>query len=102
MDLVKALQAIIDNPEDLSQLPQIIEAVTGLLNERDSLEENVGRLQEINRNTCLMIPIKDETEEVEEVEEELPTLDDAIKAILEGGINNECSYNAKRYKSHGH
>ena len=32
-----------------------------------------------------MIPIKDETEEVEEVEEELPTLDDAIKAILEGG-----------------
>ena len=85
MDIVKALQAIIDNPEDLSQLPQIIEAVTGLLNERDSLEENVGRLQEINRKYLSMIPIKDETEEVEEVEEELPTLDDAIKAILEGG-----------------
>ena len=85
MDLIKALQAIIDNPEDLSQLPQIIEAVTGLLNERDSLEENVGRLQEINRKYLSMIPIKDETEEDEEVEEELPTLDDAIKAILEGG-----------------
>lgn len=84
MDIVKALQAIIDNPEDLSQLPQVIEAVNGLISERDSLEENVGRLQEINRKYLSMIPIKDETEEVEEVEEELPTLEDAVKAILEG------------------
>lgn len=85
MDIVKALQAMIDNPEDLSQLPQVIETVTGLIGERDSLEENVGRLQEINRKYLSMIPIKDETEEVEEVEEEVPTLDDAITAILEGG-----------------
>ena len=85
MDIVKALQAMIDNPEDLSQLPQVIETVTGLIGERDSLEENVGRLQEINRKYLSMIPIKDETEEIEEVEEELPTLDDAITAILEGG-----------------
>lgn len=84
MDVIAVLQAIIDNPEDLSQLPQVIEQVGTMEASITELEGNVGRLQEINRKYLSMIPIKDETEEIEEVEDELPTLEDAINAILKG------------------
>lgn len=85
MDIVSILQTMIEDPEDLSQLPQVIEGVNSLIGERDSLEESVGKLQEINRKYLSMIPIKDETEEIEEEGEDLPTLEDAINSILEGG-----------------
>lgn len=78
------LKQILENPEDLAELPGIIEKVGELEKSYDESLENIGRLQEINRKYLKMIPIKDDLEENKTLNEEPPTLEDAVKKIIEG------------------
>lgn len=79
--LRERLQALIDNPDDLSTLPEIISEVEQLETELDEANEKIGKLHELNRKYLAMIPISDETEKKEE-EEKPVTVEDAVKEIM--------------------
>lgn len=83
MILVERIKAIMDNPEDLSGLPGIIEEVTALERENTENIDKIGKLHELNRKYLSMIPINDSIEEKKE-EPEMPTVEDAVGEILEG------------------
>lgn len=79
--LRERLQALIDNPDDLSTLPEIISEVGQLETELDEANEKIGKLHELNRKYLAMIPINDGTEKKEE-EEKPVTVEDAVKEIM--------------------
>ena len=83
--LRERLQALIDNPDDLSTLPEIINEVGQLETELDDANEKIGKLHELNRKYLGMIPINDGTEKKEE-EEKPVTVEDAVKEIMKGVI----------------
>lgn len=99
MEISKALQKIIENPDDLSTLPQIVAKVQELENKVQSFPEieqqymeRIERLQEINRSYLAQIPIPGQDQKKEDPEPEV-TLEDAKKELLKamnniGGINN--------------
>ncbi len=76
------LKTLIEKPDDLSDLPKLVEDVTALETSLSSAETKVGELHELNRKYLGMIPIKDELE-VEKTEPAGPTPDDAVQEILE-------------------
>lgn len=76
MSLQKALQAIIDNPEDLTELPKIIAQVQALEESEFNNLERISKLQEYNRAYLKQIPTGTNEPE-EEQEEEVVTLTDA-------------------------
>lgn len=81
--LRERLQALIDNPDDLSTLPEIISEVGQLETELDEANEKIGKLHELNRKYLAMIPINDGTEKKEE-EEKTVTVEDAVAEIMKG------------------
>ena len=98
MEISKALQKIIENPDDLSILPQLVAKVQELENKvqkfpeiEQQYMERIERLQEINRSYLAQIPIPGEQKK-EDPEPEV-TLEDAKKELFKamtnvGGINN--------------
>ena len=102
MEISKALQKIIENPDDLSTLPQIVAKVQELENKVQNFPEieqqymeRIERLQEINRSYLAQIPIPGQEQKKEDKEDTEPevTLEDAKKELLKamnniGGINN--------------
>ena len=98
LEISKALQAIIENPDDLSTLPQIVakvqeleEKVKGFPEIEQQYMERIERLQEINRSLLAQIPIPGQ-EQKEDAEPEL-TLEDAKRELFKamqnvGGVNN--------------
>lgn len=100
MEISKALQKIIENPDDLSTLPQIVAKVQELENKVQSFPEieqqymeRIERLQEINRSYLAQIPIPGQDQKKEEDPEPEVTLEDAKKELINamnniGGINN--------------
>ena len=99
MEISKALQKIIENPDDLSTLPQIVAKVQELEEKVQNFPEieqqymeRIERLQEINRSYLAQIPIPGQEEEKEDPEPEV-TLEDAKEALFQamnniGGVNN--------------
>lgn len=99
MELSKALQQIIENPDDLSTLPQIVAKVQELEEKvqkfpdiEQQYMERIERLQEINRSYLAQIPIPGQEQKKEDPEPEL-TLEDAKEELFKamnniGGINN--------------
>ena len=99
MELSKALQQIIENPDDLSALPQIVAKVQELEEKvqkfpdiEQQYMERIERLQEINRSYLAQIPIPGQEQKKEDPEPEL-TLEDAKEELFKamtniGGINN--------------
>jgi chromosome segregation ATPase len=99
MEISKALQKIIENPDDLSTLPQIVAKVQELENRVQNFTEieqqymeRIERLQEINRSYLAQIPIPGQEQKEEDPEPEV-TLEDAKKELINamnkiGGINN--------------
>lgn len=85
MTLSEMLNAIKENPEDLTNLPKIIEGVIDLEKREAEGLEKIGKLQELNRKYLSMIPVVDEVEEKEEKEEEPPSIEEAVEEILKGG-----------------
>mgnify|MGYP001438185433 FL=1 len=99
MEISNALQKIIENPDDLSTLPQIVAKVQELEEKvqkfpeiEQQYMERIERLQEINRSLLAQIPIPGQEKKEENTEPEV-TLEDAKKALFQamnnvGGINN--------------
>lgn len=86
MPITEILQKMIDNPEDLTELPGVIERIRELEENYSASEEKIGELHTINRKYLSMIPIKDETKkEEEEPKHEEITVDDAVNSIMGRG-----------------
>ena len=95
MEISKALQQLIENPEDLSTLPQIVAKVQELEKKVQSFPdieqqymERIERLQETNRSLLAQIPIPGQ--EKKEPKQEM-TLEDVKKELFKtiGGMRNE-------------
>lgn len=84
-DIIKQLQSVIDDPEDLSSLPGIVEKVQAVGVELEQANEKIGKLHGLNRKYLSMIPIADDTEK-EEIEQKKTTVDDAVNEIMKGVI----------------
>jgi len=80
-ELSKALQALIDNPDDLSTLPQLVAKVEELEGKDFDYQERINKLQEINRSYLAQIPIPGK-EPKEEPKDDTPTIDDAKQHII--------------------
>ena len=87
MNIIQALQAIIDNPDDLTNLPKIIAQVQNLENSELANQERIMKLQEYNRAYLAQIPIDNldpANQKKEEKKEEVPaTYEDAQAYIRE-------------------
>ena len=85
MSLADALKALQENPDDLTQLPQLIEQVATLEGEVGSYQERIANLQQINKEYLGMIPVETNVanEEAEkDVEPEEPTFKDAQEQLI--------------------
>ena len=82
MSLSDALRAIINDPEDLTQLPTIIEQVAQLEASEIEYQSRISKLQNLNKEFLAQIPIAGENK-AEPQEEEEPTLDDAKAYLIE-------------------
>lgn len=84
MSLADKLKVFIDNPDDLSTLPNIIDMISSFEKEVSENEANyqmrIDKLQAANRNYLAQIPM--EQQEPESPESQLPTEQDAIAHLL--------------------
>ena len=82
--LSKALKKLIENPDDLTGLPQIIEQVSNLEQEIDSYQERIVQMRELNKKYLAMVPITDDdpTDQAEN-KEEPATLADAREYLVQ-------------------
>jgi hypothetical protein len=79
----KALQALIDNPDDLSTLPQLISKVEALEKSEVDYQERIQKLQDINKNYLSQIPIaSNEPTPPAEPEEVEVTFEEAQEQLL--------------------
>lgn len=83
MSLSDALKAIISDPEDLTQLPTIIEKVAQLEASELQYQERISKLQNLNKEFLAQIPIAGEDTKTEDQQEEDPTLEDAKSYLIE-------------------
>lgn len=82
MRLSEALRNIINNPDDLSTLPQLVELAEKHEADETSYLERIAKLQEINKSYLSQIPIaSNEPPKIEEPQE--PTLEDAKNYLIE-------------------
>ena len=80
MTLYERILKLIENSEDLSDLPNIAKEVQDLENALQEREDKIARLYETNRKYLAMIPVEEPSADKEE-EEEPPSIDDAVEAI---------------------
>ena len=83
MSLSDALKAIIADPEDLTQLPAIIEQVAQLEASELQYQERISKLQNLNKEFLAQIPIAGEDTKSDDQQEEDPTLEDAKAYLVE-------------------
>lgn len=83
MSLSDALRAIISDPEDLTQLPAIIEQVAQLEASELQYQERISKLQNLNKEFLAQIPIAGEDTKSDDQQEEDPTLEDAKAYLVE-------------------
>lgn len=90
MSLSKALKKLIDNPDDLTELPAIIEKVTALEGEIDDYQQKIVDMRELNKKYLAMVPLTDEDPTETETKEEPPaTLEDAKNYLIQTLGGNE-------------
>ncbi len=87
MSLAKLLKSIIDNPEDLSTLPQAVELASKMEEESTSHLDRIATLQDNYRKLLQMVPIPGNEPEPEPEPEPLATPDQAVAEIIEGMKN---------------
>lgn len=83
MSLSDALRAIIDDPEDLTQLPTIIEQVAQLEASEIEYQSRISKLQNLNKEFLAQIPIAGEDTKTEDQQDPEPTLEDAKQYLVE-------------------
>jgi len=79
MTLYERILKLIENSEDLSDLPNIAKEVQDLENALQEREDKIARLYETNRKYLAMIPVEEPSADKEE--ETPPSIDDAVEAI---------------------
>lgn len=79
MTLYERILKLIENSEDLSDLPNIAKEVQDLENALQEREDKIARLYETNRKYLAMIPVEEPP--ADDKEEEPPSIDDAVEAI---------------------
>jgi len=78
---------MIEDPENLTELPQIIEGVMNLENENVEFEEKVATLHQRNREYLRMIPIPEsKQEEPAEEENEINSIKELANLMSEGDV----------------
>lgn len=80
--LSQLLQAILDNPDDLSTLPQLVARADELEKAEEQYLDRIAKLQEVNKSYLAQIPIPGNEPEVVEEDSE-PTIEDAKEYLLE-------------------
>lgn len=88
MKLSEALQSLIDNPDDLSTVPQLVAQAQTLENTELDYQERISKLQDINKSYLAQIPIPEQKPEEKNEEDKEPTLEDAKSVLvntLQGG-----------------
>ncbi len=89
-DILEGLRTIIDNPDDLSELPNYInkleEARTRYTERQEQDLERITKLQNANHNLLSQIPVKGAEPEIEP-KDDTPTFEDAQKELL-NAMNN--------------
>lgn len=83
MKLSERLQALINNPDDLSELPQLVGKLQELENSEVTYQERIQKLQDINKSYLAQIPIPDNDPHKKEEQEQAPTLDDAKDYLIQ-------------------
>lgn len=83
MSLSDALKKIIDDPEDLTQLPTIIEQVAQLEASEIEYQSRISKLQNLNKEFLAQIPIAGEDTKTEDQQDPEPTLEDAKQYLVE-------------------
>lgn len=83
MSLSEALKKIIADPEDLTQLPTIIERVAQLEASELQYQERISKLQNLNKEFLAQIPIAGEDTKTEDQQDEEPTIEDAKAYLIE-------------------
>lgn len=83
MSLSEALKKIIADPEDLTQLPTIIEKVAQLEASELQYQERISKLQNLNKEFLAQIPIAGEDTKTEDQQDEEPTIEDAKAYLIE-------------------
>ena len=80
MSLYERIVKLIENSEDLSDLPAIASDVQKLEEALQEREDKIAKLYETNRKYLAMIPVEEPSAD-KEPEEEPPTIEEAIEAI---------------------
>lgn len=85
-EILEVLNGILENPDDLSSLPQAINRLSELNNDwveqEGNYQERINSLQQANRNYLSQIPVKP-TDDLEDTPEDgAPTFEDAQKELL--------------------
>ena len=84
MSITELLKKMLDNPDDLTDLPGVIEQVANLETEHQEALDKVGEMHELNRKYLSMIPIADSLEPEQEEQRPDPiTFDDAVNSIMQ-------------------
>jgi hypothetical protein len=83
MKLSEALKKLIDAPDDLSTLPQLVSQVAELEKSEEGYLTRIAKLQEINKSYLAQIPIPGQEPVKKEEEPKAPTLDDAKNYLIE-------------------
>lgn len=85
-DLIAKLRAIVDNPDDLSALPETINALeeyhTGVQTRETDDQERIIKLQDSNRNLISQIPISTGEPAAADPEDKEVTFEDAQTELL--------------------
>ncbi len=81
--LYERIKALIENSEDLSDLPKIATDVQTLEAELEDRETRIAKLHEINRKYLKMIPVEQEEKKEEKEEVQETTIEQAVDVIKE-------------------
>lgn len=79
------LKKLADNPDDLTELPVVLDKVKELEENEIQLVEKVASLHESNKKFLRMITVEEPKKDPEPEEEKPPTLDDIAAAIAAKG-----------------
>lgn len=86
--LAQALKQLIDNPDDLTALPGIIEQVSTLENDVDTYQSKIVEMRDLNKKYLSMVPITNEDPtDTTPVEEPPATLNDARSYLVDSLTN---------------
>ena len=85
-EILEVLNGILENPDDLSQLPQTVnrlqELNNGWVEQEGQYQERINSLQQANRNYLSQIPVTNGNPETPPEEDQAPTFEDAQKELL--------------------